>query len=351
MISKAEPRSVTPLDLPLVRRMIAHSLPLDVSAALTYGIRGLEDALLSALPLADLGAPTMVLRDGSTGYIGQFRHRTSETVARCTFLAPEPQEADAHEWMRLLEAMAFEAGRRGAHLLSAEVAEDHPAFLAFRMADFSVYSRQVILRREPGPVTNGNSHLLRPWRERDAITLNLLYANTVPRLLQQAEPLPGPEPCGLIYEREGQIDGYLVVTEGKSGIVIKPYFHPEVYDQAPAIILSALTYLPRARWLPVYLYARAYQDWLRGVLEQVEFEPWTHQALMVKYTVVRIRRQETSALAGLDASRLTPPVMDGPMQFTRQRADNTVFPCPVGAGVTVENGTNQTEPYETSNHR
>ena len=90
-------------------------------------------------------------------------------------------------------------------------------------------------------------------------------------------------------------------------MVIKPYFHPEVYDQAPAIISVRAGGISRARnTLPVYLYARAYQDWLRGALEQVEFEPWTHQALMVKYTLVRVERAEPVTLPGLEPNHLRP---------------------------------------------
>jgi hypothetical protein len=185
------------------------------------------------------------------------------------------------------------------------------------MAGFAVYSRQVILRRAPAPLSGGQPGLLRPEVEQDAIAINTLVANTVPRLLQQAEPLVVPDGCGLVYVRDGQIAGYLALAEGKSGVVIKPYFHPEVYDQASAIILSALAYIPRAERVPVYLYARAYQDWLRGVLEQVEFETWSHQALMVKYTLVRVERFESTALSGLETSRLRPPVPDGPMHVHR----------------------------------
>jgi len=314
-MNRADPRLVTPLDLPLVRRAVSQSLPLDMCAALTRGIHGLEDALLAAVPLADLGAPTMVFRNGEGDFVGQFRHRMGDTVAQFVFLAPEPQEGNARDWARLLEALTFEAGKRGAHLLTAEVAEDHPAFLAFRLAGFAVYSRQMILRREPGPVTGGDPALLRREVDQDSFAINTLYTNTVPRLLQQAEPVSSPGCYGLVYEREGQMAGYLMILEGKSGVVIKPYFHPEVYEQTSAIILSALTYIPRAERMPVYLYARAYQDWLRGALEQVEFEPCTHQALMVKYTIVRTERSEVVSLPGLEPHRLRPPVVDGPIHF------------------------------------
>ncbi len=308
-----EPRPVTPLDLPLVRRLIPQRLPLDMASALARGMPGLEDVLLSSVPLADLGAPTLVLRSGDGEYVGQFRQPADKTVAYLTFVAPDPQEGDLHHWAHLLDAVVFEAGKRGAHRINAEVPQDHVIFQAFRLAGFAVYSRQVILRRAPCPVSGGDPALVRPEEDQDAVAISTLHANTVPRLLQQVEPLPMPEWIGLVYEREGHVAGYLAVMQGKSGVVIRPYFHPEVYDQVAAIILSALTHLPRAGQLPVYLYARSYQDWLRDVLEQVEFRPWTHQALLVKDTLVRGERLEAVTLPGLEPNRLRPPVVNGPL--------------------------------------
>lgn len=312
-MNRTDVRPVSPLDLPVVRRAIAKSLPLDLMAALSRGISGLEDALLAAVPLTDFGAPTLVLRNGDGAYVGQFRHRMGEPVAQLTLVAPEPEDGDSPHWVRLLEALACEAGRRGAHLLSAEVDELHEAFRAFRRAGFAVYSRQVILRRDLSGAQRGEPNLVRPVTSRDSIGINVLWTNTVPRLLQQAEPLPDPGCGGLVYERDGQIAAYLAVTEGKSGIVIKPYFHPEIYEQTSAIILAALAHIDAAETLPVYLYARAYQDWLQRVLEEVEFVPWTRQALLVKYTTVRTDRVELPVLHALESSRLLPPVPDGPL--------------------------------------
>ncbi|MBN2303637.1 MAG: hypothetical protein JXQ72_04130 [Anaerolineae bacterium] len=318
-MGESEPRAVTPLDLPLVRRVLPQHLPLDMTAALSRGISGMEDALLSAVPLTDLGAPTVVFRKNDCGYVGQLRLPGDKTVAHLTFLAPEPGENETHEWTRLLEALTLEAGKRGAHLLKAEIDENHPVFVAFRLAGFAVYARHVILRRAPRRILNGtDAYSLRPQRDQDTIPITTLYTNTVPRLLQLAEPLSGVECNGLVYERDGQIAGYLVIIEGKSGVVIKPYFHPEVYDQAAGIILSALKFIPRAEQQPVYLYARAYQDWLRGALERVEFEPWAHQALMVKYALVRVERVETGPLPALEPNHLRPPVIDGPIPLRKQ---------------------------------
>ena len=312
MMPGTAPRPVTPLDLPLVRRVIQHRLPLDMAMALTRGMPGLEDVVLSSVPLTDFGTPTMLLRHDESAYVGQFRQRAGETLAQLTFLAPEPEDTNGHNWTALLEGIAFEAGKRGAHVINAEVAENHPVFQAFKQAGFVVYSRQVILNREPSPVTGGNKSLVRPMSEQDVIAINTLYTNTVPRLLQQAEPLVITDCDGLVYERGDHIAGYLAIMKGKNGIVIKPYFHPEVYEQAAAIILAALKHLPQAEIIPVYLYARAYQDWLRGVLDQLEFRSWADQALMVKYTVVRSGRVELT-LPGLDTVPLRPPVADGPM--------------------------------------
>ncbi|HML22594.1 MAG TPA: hypothetical protein PKD09_13150 [Aggregatilinea sp.] len=303
-------------------------MPLDLAAALSKGINGLEDALLASFPLADFGAPTLVMRQGDSTYVGQFRHRMGDQVAQLTLVAPEPQEGDSPIWTRLLEALAFEAGKRGAHLLSAEIDEGHAAFPSFRMAGFAVYSRQVILRREPASVQRGQPDMLRPACSQDAIGISVLWANTVPRLLQQAEPLPDPDYSGgLVYERDGQIAAYLSVTDGKSGIVIKPYFHPEIYEQTSDIILAALARTSHAEDLPVYLYARAYQDWLQRVLEEVEFVPWTHQALMVKYTTVRAERAEVAALHPLEASRLRPPVANGPLPLHKLSTHNGRAPA------------------------
>ena len=325
-VSKSNPRPVSALDLLTVRRLVERSLPLDMVATLTNGIGGVEHAALSAVPLTDLGAPTFILRNGHGGYVGQFQHRLGDQIAQLSFLAPEPQEGDCREWGVFLEALVARAGQRGAHLISAEVNEDHPALVAFRMAGFAVYSRQVLLRRDPAPVHDASSELLRPATDQDSFAITLLRANTVPRLLQQADLLPDDVTTGLIYERDGQIAGYLALIEGKRGVVIKPYFHPEVYDQAAAVMEAALAFIPRVAELPVYVYARAYQDWLRGVLEQVGFLSWAHQALLVKYTMVRVERPETVTAPALETAARHTPAIDGPIRYHPYKRDHRLPP-------------------------
>ena len=319
MPSQAVVRPITPLDLPLVHRMIGARLSLDMCGELTRGAPGLEETLLSAVPLAGWGAPTFVLRNGESAYVGQFRHRADRTTAQLTFLAPAPEGEAPSAWVTLLEAMTQEAGKRGAHLLSAEVHQQHPSFPLFRQAGFVVYARQVILQRAPQALRNGDGRLVRPETAQDAFAIAALQANTVPQLLQQAEErLPAADYRGLVYERDGQVIGYLAVAEGKNGAVIKPYFHPEAYESVADVIAAALHHIPRAAEVPVYVYVRAYQDWLRSILERSAFTTWAEQALMVKYTAVRVGRVQTAPLPEIHAQRLSPPVTNGPLptQYT-----------------------------------
>ena len=101
-MSQPEPRPISPLDLPLLRRVIAERLPLDACTALTRGLPGMEEALLSSVPLTDLGAPTLVLRNGDESYIGQFRLRADRSAAHLTFLAPDPTGGALSDWVALL---------------------------------------------------------------------------------------------------------------------------------------------------------------------------------------------------------------------------------------------------------
>ncbi len=307
-------RPITPLDLPLVHRMIGARLPLDMCGELTRGAPGLEETFLSAVPLASWGAPTFVLRNEENAYVGQFRHRADRTAARLTFLAPAPEGEAPVAWITLLETMTQEAGKRGAHLLSAEVHQQHPSFQLFRQAGFAVYARQIILCREPQALHKGNGHMVRPETAQDAFAVGVLQTNTVPQLLQQAEArLPFAGSRGLVYEQSGQVVGYLALVEGKNGVVIKPYFHPEAYEHVADVVLAALHHIPRATEVPVYVYVRAYQDWLRSILERIAFSTWAQQALMVKYTTVRVQRAQVAPVPEMHNQRLSPPVPNGPL--------------------------------------
>lgn len=301
-----EARPFFPYDLPLVLRLFPHGVMFDSEIALTDGARfGVGSAVLSALPFTDFSTHTFVLRE-SEG-VAQFRHRTGDYHAHITFIAPElstPRHED--RWTTLIDAMVHMAGKRSAHSLNAEVDENSQAFVIMRRCGFAVYARQELWRREPAPLPVAEMDLLRPATEADAFAINMLYANIVPRLVLQADDPPDPS-RGWVYKENGRITAFIAVTEGKSGIYLQPFFHPEMERGVGAVLTAALARCTRAERLPTYICIRRYQDWLRASLPKFDFEPLVSQAVMVKHTVARIERPAlVPAMAG--AVRLVSPI-------------------------------------------
>jgi len=312
MPSSPEARPFLPIDVPLVRRLTPHGVSLDSLTSLTRGINTIEGAVWGAVPLTDLGTPTFVLRDGDNEYVAQFRHKGNEQHAHIVFIAPDLDKCDGDwAWLHLLDAMVVAAGKRGAVTLNAEVDDTSQAFETLRQAGFAVYARQEIWRREPGgTIRNANRELLRPETEGDAFGINSLYANVVPRMVLQADAPPATGHGGLLYERDGRILAYLSVQEGKCGVYIQSFLHPEGLDQAEAILAAVLSTLSRAERVPVYFSVRSYQDWWRRSLNALGFESWASQAVMVKHTASRIGLASKSGYKLDGAARIVPPIID-----------------------------------------
>jgi hypothetical protein len=289
MSSLPEARHFLPIDLPLVRRLTQHGVCLDSATYLTRGVNAIEQAVWGAVPLADLGRPTFVLRNGNVEAVAQFRHKAGDQHAHVVFIAPDlSRSEDETAWLNLLDAMVIAAGRRGAVTLNAEIAETTDAFCILRQAGFSVYARQEIWKREPGTTIAGDERLLRPETDADAFAIHALFATVVPRLVLQADTMPEIGHGGLVYERDKRVMAYLLVQEGKCGVYIQSFIHPDCYDEVPAILGSALARISRVERLPVYFCLRRYQDWLRGTLDALGFSAWASQAVMVKHTAWRV---------------------------------------------------------------
>jgi len=288
MPHSTEVRPFLPLDLPLVHRLSPMSVSLDSLTALTQGNHMVENAVWSSLPLADLGTPTYVLRLGESGYVAQFRHKAGEEHAHIVFIAPSlAPESDGEPWLRLVEAMIAAAGKRGAITLNAEIAETSPAFEVLRQAGFAVYARQTIWRRAPQPLRARLMPLWRPALEQDAIALHSLYLENVPRLLRQAIAPPEPRNA-LVFGRGGRLAAYLAAHEGKCGIYLDLIMNPDdCQPRAADLLADALSRLPRAERLPVYVHLYRHQEWLSSALERLNFEPIGAQALMVRHTARR----------------------------------------------------------------
>lgn len=299
-MTEVRPFSPTPMDLALVRRLAGCQLSMDTTTALTRGVNPLESALLTVVPLADLGFPTLVLRDQDQGYIGQVRHRAGDTHAHLVSLAPAPVHmASQTPWLNLIDGLVATAGRRGALTLNAEIAET--AFAAFeilRRTGFVVYVRQTLYQRKPAKVVEavGPKRVrLRPVTSRDIPRLHLLYTSLVPRLVQQADMIPQhglskSNGASLVVESvsDGRLLGYLAVAEGRTGIMLKPLLHPDIFDEAQPVMSKALTLWSKIERLPLYVCVRSYQEWIGTPLIALGLEEMERQVIFVKHTVARV---------------------------------------------------------------
>lgn len=273
---------------------------MDTTTALTKGINPLEAALLAVVPLADLGFPTLVLRDHEQGYIGQIRHRAGQSHAHLATLAPAPLNISTPTpWLQLIEGLVAIAGRRGALRVNAELSENaFEAFEVLRKAGFAVYVRQTLYRREAGKVgtaTTTSRVELRPANAYDLSRLHLLYDSLVPRLVQQADPLRQTElgrgeSNSLVVESksDGRLLGYLEMTEGRSGLMVKPLLHPDIFDEAEKVMSYAFSLWSKAEKLPLYVCVRSYQEWLGSPLLRLGLEEKERQVIFVKHTVRRV---------------------------------------------------------------
>lgn len=295
MSQSVDVRPFVPLDLPLVHRLSPMGISLDSLTTLTRGNHMVENAVWASVPLADLGTPTYVLRVGEGGYVAQFRHKAGEQHAHIVFIAPSLHaEGDADSWLRLIEAMIVAAGKRGAVTLNAEVAESDASFEVLRRAGFAVYARQTIWRRDPQPLPTRTPELLRLPSERDAVALNSLYLESVPRLLRQAcQP---PELRGaLVFGRGSRLAAHITAYEGKCGIYLNVIMNPDdCQPRAADLLADALSHLPRADRLPIYINVRRHQEWLTSALERLHFVPQGNQAFMVRHTACRIEQPARS---------------------------------------------------------
>jgi hypothetical protein len=285
----AETRAVTLVDIPLVRRLTESGTVLDSELCYTHNSLQQSPRLFTLL-LPYRGVHTLVTRADNHQVVGQFRLQQDAAYAHIAYIAPA-LEADAEDtaWLHILDAMAAEAGKRGAHMLTAEVDENAPLLKTMRTASYAIYARQEIWQRLPGlqyeplePVE------VQPTTEADLSGIHLLYGNIVPRLVQPITEIPG-EGEGFVYRKDERVEGYVGVIEGKAGVYLTPYLHPDVFSDEAAILTAVIQKIDRCNRLPVYVRIRRYQDWLDDALNELGFELHARQAVMVKHIAAGVR--------------------------------------------------------------
>lgn len=305
-------------DLPLIHRLAADGLTLDMQLACTREGGALGAAargLLVPSLVRQHDIYTLVGRANRQPVMAQYRLKADDHLAQILALAPQlPPDADDSAWLHIVDALTMDAGRHGAHMLTAEVDEATPLFCTMRQAGFAVYARQEIYRAasaaalQPAPPLAGTLH---EETDADAMDVQLLYANIVPRLVQPIS-VPSADSTGLVYRHEGRILGYIAVSVGRSGIYVVPFLHPDVLGREATAALSAVLtgVASRADRLPVYVCVRRYQEWLEESLYALGMQPAAAQAVMVRHIAIGIRQPQFARVnpAMRVAHALTPPV-------------------------------------------
>ena len=285
------------VDLPLIRRLAEKGTILDSELRCTREVAGPQSVLLSSI-LPQRSLYTLVGRAGRQRIVGQFRVRGDDHIAQIVYIAPEleaPRRDTA--WLHLIDAMAAEAGKRGVHMLTAEVDEDSPLFVTMRTAGFAVYARQEIWRRDPAalpPIDSGGT-ALRAKPKTSARSSRCTATSS--------RASSSPSPCRRKTARVwfivsgDRIQGYVAVSMGKYGVYIMPLLHPDIlYRDASTDPCGVLAHIGRADRLPVYVCVRRYQDWLEEALLELGFAPCQQQALMVRHIAAGVRHATFASL-------------------------------------------------------
>jgi hypothetical protein len=280
-------------DLPLVRKLCDNGVILDSELAYTRVAGGPQSAILSSIILPQRNLHTLISKCERQGVVAQFRLKADDHLARIVMITPgiEDETIDNTVWLHALDAMVAAAGKRGAHMLTAEIDEDSMMFTTLRRAGFAVYARQEIWRREAGQPVPGDiqpAELL-PETDADAMDIQLLYSNIVPRLVQPIA-VPSSDSEGLVYRQDNRVMGYIAVSEGKYGIYVMPFLHPDIlFSEASAIVAGVIAQTTKAEKLPVYVCVRRYQDWLEDGLTELGFAAISQQAVMVRHIAAGVR--------------------------------------------------------------
>jgi hypothetical protein len=222
--------------------------------------------------------------------IGQFRYRPDDANAHIIYLAPGLEEdGEDTVWLHILDAMAREAGKYGAHSLVAEVEPASNLFETLRHARFATYARQTIWRHEPMKLDKNHLSMpVKPETSSDQIGVMSLICSTIPNMLQQVTA-PQGEIQGYVYRKDGHVEAYFAISEGAQGIYVLPFIHPDVVDEAPDILESALAQVDTVHRVPIYVCVRSYQPWLETAMKALAFEPWIDQAVMVRHITAGVR--------------------------------------------------------------
>ena len=309
-------RPFTLRDIPLVHRLSEQGIVFHAESALTQDVRPLREALVHMLIGGQF--PTYVWKEDEGGGVGfaQLRQDEDESNAHIICLGSKTSDMGALDetvWLPFLEQLIEEAGRQGIHSLIAEVSEIGEELPVLLQAGFAVYTRQDVWIMNTPLVESGlNGHHPAQLIQAESVDewdIHLLYANTVPRLIQLVEPVPPNHLQDVwILREKDELVAFVHFKDGSAATWLRVYIHPNAQMRGDEILRLAVQIRPPRPEHPLYCCVRRYQSWVQTNLEKIGFEYLSSQALMVKHTVRHIRKpspavQEQVQTEGIPARR------------------------------------------------
>lgn len=271
-------------DLPLIHRLNEQGIPLHSESTLIRKSQSLWGTLFGVTG----GKSTVYVwraneRDAA-GFV-QLHIDDGSSYAQIVRLGTTPAGEQAflnqEVWLPLLDNLIQAVGQQGVHGLIAEVSETGPELAILRRAGFAIYTRQDIWLLEQAPAGSPQT-LLIPQQSADEWDISLLYANTVPPLVQLVEPMVPAGGWGWVLREDGELAAFVHVRRGTAANWLRFFIHPNAITQADEIVAASLQLNHSDRY---FCCVRRYQSWLQSALEKAGFRLWASQAVLVKHTV------------------------------------------------------------------
>ncbi|MFO7662266.1 MAG: hypothetical protein R6X18_06690 [Chloroflexota bacterium] len=311
-------------DLALIRRLGERGIPLHTVSALAENFHPLRGAIMNMLIGGEF--PTFVWKKNAGEKAGFIQLRLGHgKQAYLLHISPRcdsvPESGsmesgsitvnqDCAIWLDLLDEAVAYVGQYGIHHIIAEVDELSPELLILRRAGFAVYTRQDIWAIKPSSFQSRNLPALELVRRHmsDDWDIQLLYANTVPRLVQLVEPMPPiDEGENWVIRDRGNIAAAVHFHKGAVATWLRFFIHPDAEAEAEAIVIAALRVAFATEPEIVYCCVRRYESWLPSALDQCGFSIFGSQAVMVRHTVHPLPRMMADKAIALEGKGISAP--------------------------------------------
>ncbi|PDV99017.1 hypothetical protein [Candidatus Chloroploca asiatica] len=319
-------RSVAPADLWSLRRKPRHQVLLFTEHLLAQSHRPAWFALRCMLQGNGRDMSTVTYQERGGNAVLQASGRRGRPEQDIVYLATNgPRMArlpsDYELWYRLLERICVHAGyHQIQRLYAAPPAHFGELREIFRQIGFQAYAHATILQLS-GPDWNQGTSLapMRVQSRRDHWAIHKLYGATTPPAVQQAEVRNARNWAlaqrwssvrvrAWVLGPDDDLAAYLRMVSGPAAHVFSLLIRPDARNLAVDVLRFGLAQLIDNR--PVYLLLREYQGELLVPVEGLGFEVFDEQTLLVKHTVIPVRRPllVPSLEPGLEAQMPVPRI-------------------------------------------